>query len=189
MNASTYQFKKKNWLSVRLKKAKKCYSDKVNVSIYPFILTILIALLSCWFGGGKFVGANVTVENLYFGVVVSAVCVATATVIRVFRNGLLRRFTVRVLLFFSNIATDIAYGALGFYIGRELFWTPINPEAWWWLSGAIAYWIAINILYFFALKESESFKRNGILALITVGCAISTWFLLDYLMRVPGNGS
>ena len=102
---------------------------------------------------------------------------------------MVRKFTVKILLFVSNVATDIAYGALGFYIGRELFRKPINPETWWWLGGTIAYWIAINILYYLALKESESFKRNGILALITVACAISIWILLNWLMKVPGNGS
>ena len=52
--------------------------------------------------------------EIYFSALfVSAACVAFATAIIIFRNGLGREFFVGIL----NVASDTAYCALGFYIG------------------------------------------------------------------------
>lgn len=116
MNAPICQCKRKEWLPVKIDNARIWYLDNFKVSIYPFVLSLIIAAIFTKLNAIEFVDENKSLVNLRYGTVGSACCVLFATIARLITNEKLLKVIVRFVLFVSNIASDIAYGALGFLL-------------------------------------------------------------------------
>lgn len=183
MNAPTCQCKRKEWLPVKIDNARIWYLDNVKVSIYPLVLALIIAAIFTKLNVIEFVDENKSLVNLRYGAVGSACCVLFATIVRLITNEKLLKLIVRFVLFVSNIASDIAYGALGFFVGSQYFSKTPHPQLAWWFFGGLLYWVVINILYMQTNNNKITRLGLGILAAVSILVAVATPFILYLLMK------
>lgn len=183
MNASTCQCKRKEWLPVKIDNARIWYLDNFKVSIYPFVLALIIAAIFTKLHAIEFVDENKSLVNLRYGAVGSACCVLFATIVRLITNEKLLKLVVRFLLFVSNIASDIAYGALGFFVSSQYLSETPHPQLAWWFFGGLLYWVIINFLYIQTNNKNATRTELIILAGVSIFFAVATPIALIYLMN------
>ena len=140
-----------------------------KVSIYPFILTMVIAIFFLLTGYVKIVEENITGINVQFGSVTGAVLVIIATIVRVLYHGKGRDWFINAIIYLSNIATDLGYGAVGFYVGSEIVKNGFVINTVMWLSGSILYWVLLNILYSTSVVDNIPSKLRPTLVYISIG--------------------
>ncbi len=183
MNAPICQCKRKEWLPVKIDNARIWYLDNFKVSIYPFVLTLIIAAIFTKLNALEFVDENKSLVNLRYGTVGSACCVLFATIARLITNEKLLKLIVRFFLFISNIASDIAYGALGFFVGSQYFSETPHHQLAWWFFGGLIYWAVINFLYIQTNNKKTTRLGLKILATVSILAAVAMPFILYYLMN------
>ena len=183
MNAPICQCKRKEWLPVKIDNARIWYLDNFKVSIYPFVLTLIIAAIFTKLNAIEFVDENKSLVNLRYGAVGSACCVLFATIVRLITNEKLLKLIVRFVLFVSNIASDIAYGALGFFVGSQYFSETPYPQLAWWFFGGLLYWLVINFLYMQTNNNKITRSQLKWLAFISICVAVVTPIVLFFLMK------
>lgn len=106
-----------------------------------------------------------------------------ATIARLITNEKLLKVIVRFVLFVSNIASDIAYGALGFFVGSQYFSDTPHPQLAWWFFGGLLYWAGINILYIQTNNKKTTRSQLKGLAYFSLFVAVATPFILYLLMK------
>lgn len=166
-------------------KPKNYFLENQRVSIYPFLLTMAIGFICASVGFKILIDNNVSVVNLYFGVGGGALCIFLASISRYFDDGKARNFFVKILLFLSNVATDIGFGSAGFYVGSELVYSGLVMNTYMWILGAFALWLALNYLYKSALTENLTPEFRKIFVKVTIGIAVGfiLWFYIVLIMR------
>lgn len=127
--------------------AKKSFFSKLKVSIYPFFLMMGVAIFFSLIKSNGLIKANIAPENISFGVATSAFLVIIASIFRVRYLGKGRDNLIKLMIYLSNIATDLGFGAVGFYVGSKFAKLEFGPNTVLWLLGAIFYWVLLNILH------------------------------------------
>lgn len=149
--------------------AKKTLFSGLKISIYPFFLTMVIAIFFLHLGNEEIVKENITGVNVKFGVVTGAVLVVIASIFRVLYQGKGRDRFINAIIYLSNIATDLGYGAVGFYVGSEIVKNGFVINTVMWLSGSILYWVLLNILYSTSVVDNIPSKLRPTLVYISIG--------------------
>lgn len=152
-----------------------------KVSIYPFFLTMVIAIFFLLIGNVEIVEENITGVNVKFGSVTGAVLVVIATIFRVLYQGKGRDCFINAIIYLSNIATDLGYGAVGFYVGSEIVKNGFVINTLLWLSGSILYWLLLNILYSTSVVDNIPTRLRSILVYFSIGILLTGYVSYFFL--------
>ena len=139
-----------------------------KVSIYPFFLMMGVAIFFSLIKSDGLIKANIAPENISFGAITSAVLVLFTSIFRVLYKGTARDWFIKIIIYLSNIATDLGFGAVGFYVGAEVTKNGLVAKAVFWFVGSILYWIVLNVLHSTPVVDSIPRQYRSVLIYVAL---------------------